>query len=76
LGTQKGKRERSKAMTIMLLPMLFVIFFIGWVMYWMGDKRKSDRITQKSPKEARQPRQENVTFTPIVFEEPEEIASS
>ncbi|MGD0405569.1 MAG: hypothetical protein ABSB10_02825 [Candidatus Bathyarchaeia archaeon] len=40
--TSKGKR--SKAMIIMLLPALIVIFIIGWFMYWMGDQKRSDKM--------------------------------
>jgi flagellar basal body-associated protein FliL len=76
LGARKGKRERSKAMTIILLPMLIVIFFIGWVMYWVGNEKRGDKMQRKSPTQRKQPEQDNVTFMPIIFEEPEEIANS
>ena len=62
-------------MTIMLLPMLIVIFLIGWVMYWVGDKKIGDN-KHKSPKQRKQPEQDNVTFMPVIFEEPEKIANS
>lgn len=62
-------------MTIMLLPMLIVIFFIGWVMYFMGGEKRGDKM-HKSSKQRKQPEQDNVTFMPVIFEEPEKIASS
>jgi heme/copper-type cytochrome/quinol oxidase subunit 2 len=68
LVASKGKRKRSKAMTIMLLPMLIVIFIIGWFMYCMGDQKRSDKIQHKPPKK------DYVTIMPIVFEEPQENA--
>jgi len=55
-------------MIIMLLPMLIVIFIIGWFMYWMGDQKRSDKIQHKPPKK------DYVTIIPIVFEEPQENA--
>lgn len=76
MATSKGKRKRNKAMIIMLLPMLIVIFIIGWFMYWMGDEKRTDKIQHKPPKQQKQPEKDNVTIMPIVFEEPQEIPNS
>jgi preprotein translocase subunit YajC len=76
LATSKGKRKRNKTMTIMLLPMLIVIFIIGWFIYWMGDEKRSDKIQHKLPKQHEQPEKDNVTILPIIFEEPQEITNA
>jgi flagellar basal body-associated protein FliL len=70
LATSKGKRKRSKAMIIMLLPALIFIFIMGWCMYWMGDQKRSDKIQHKPPEK------DNVSIKPIVFEEPQEIINA
>jgi hypothetical protein len=44
-------------------------------MYWVGDEKKGDKM-RKSPKQRKQPEQDNVTFMPVIFEEPEKIANS
>jgi len=76
LATSKGKRKRNKTMTIMLLPMLIVIFIIGWFMYWMGDEKRSTKTQHKPPKQHEQPEKDNVTILPIIFEEPQEITNA
>jgi heme/copper-type cytochrome/quinol oxidase subunit 2 len=74
LATSKGKRKRSRTMTIMLLPALIVIFIIGWFMYCMGDQKRTDKIQRKPPKQHKSPEKDYVTIMPIVFEEPQENA--
>jgi Tfp pilus assembly protein PilO len=70
LVTSKGKRKRSKAMIIMLLPALIFIFIMGWFLYWMGDQKRTDKIQRKPPEK------DYVSIKPIVFEEPEEIINA
>jgi len=70
LVTSKGKRKRSKAMIIMLLPALIFIFIMGWFLYWMGDQKRTDKIQRKPPEK------DHVSIKPIVFEEPEEIINA
>ena len=70
LVPSKGKRKRSKAMRIVLLPVLMIIFIIGWFMYLMGDRKRSDKIQHKTPKK------DNVTIMPVVVEEPQETRNA
>jgi len=70
LVTSKGKRKRSRTMTIMLLPVLIAIFIIGWFMYWIGDQKRTDKTQHKPPEK------DNVSIKPIVFEEPQEIKNA
>lgn len=30
--------KRNKGLTALLLPVFVVVFVVGWVMYWAGDK--------------------------------------
>jgi len=64
-----SKRKRSRAMIIMLLPLLIFVFIIGWSMYWIGNQKRNGK-TQRKP-----PRKDNVTIMPIIFEEPQEIVN-
>lgn len=45
------------------------IFFIGWSMYWTGNKKKPKAAARKAPKE------DGVTFLPAVLEETEVIVN-
>jgi len=67
LETSKGKRKHSKVMTIILLPVLTFLFIIGWFMYWVGNRKRSDRTQRKPAKK------DNVTILPIALEENQEI---
>jgi flagellar basal body-associated protein FliL len=64
-----SKRKRSKAMIIMLLPLLIFVFVIGWCMYWIGNQKRTVK-TQRKP-----PEKDNVTVMPIILEETQEIAN-
>ena len=57
-------------MVIMLLPVLIIIFVMGWCMYCMGDQKRRDKIQCKPPKK------DNVSLMPIVFEENQEIINT
>jgi flagellar basal body-associated protein FliL len=65
----KGKRKRSKIVTIMLLPALVVIFIIGWCMYCVGDQKRPTKRQDKPLKKEK----DYVTIMPIVYEETQEI---
>ena len=67
--TSKSKRKRSKAMTIMLLPLLIFMFIIGWCMYWIGNQKRMRK------KQRKQSEKDNVTIMSIIFEETEEIVN-
>jgi flagellar basal body-associated protein FliL len=69
LVASKNKRKRSKAMIIMLLPLLILMFIIGWCMYWTGKQKGTDKTERKPPKE------DNVTVMPIILEETQEIVN-
>jgi flagellar basal body-associated protein FliL len=69
LVTIKSKRKRSKAMMIILLPVLIFMFVIGWCMYWMGSQKRTGK-TQRKP-----PEKDNVTIMPIIFEETQEVVN-
>jgi len=66
LGAKKVKRKRSK-LAFLLLPMLIFIFFMGWSMYWIGDKKRPKATKKKAPKG------DSVTFLPVVLEETQTI---
>jgi len=67
LSIKKSRRKRSNAMALLLLPALIFIFFLGWSMYWTGNKKDQKHAKTKAPEK------ENVTLLPAVFEEPEQI---
>ncbi|MCL4430443.1 MAG: hypothetical protein M1167_06790 [Chloroflexi bacterium] len=68
---KKARRKRSKGLIIMLLPVLIFIGVIGWCMYAL-DKRNS-KPARRKPTRQRPARKDNVTLTPITFEEQHEI---
>ncbi len=66
LGAKKVRRKRSK-LALLLLPIIVFIFFMGWSMYWIGDKKRPKANKRKVPKE------DGVTFLPAVSEETPKI---
>jgi len=70
LVAPKSKRKRNKAVVALLLPALIFIAIIGWAMYWIGGQKKPNKI-QCKPVE-----KDNVSITPIVYEENQEITNA
>jgi len=61
------KRKRNKALTVMFLPILIFVGFIGWCMYSIGSRKPKRSVKSKSTQN------DYVTFLPNVLEEPQEI---
>ena len=70
MATNRGKLKRNKAMIFVLLPAFVFFFIFGWSMYWIGDQKRTDTIQRKQPKK------DNVTLMPMVFEEPQEVKNA
>jgi hypothetical protein len=66
----KDKHKRSKIMTVFLLPVLISIFIMGWGLYTMGYQKGNYKMPDKLLKK------DNVTISPISFEEKQEIEIS
>jgi len=62
-------------MRIILLPVMIFIFIIGWSMYWIGNRKRPAKRQRKPLKKEKDNLKDNVTVIPVVYEEPEEIAS-
>ncbi len=54
-------------MMIILFPALAFMFIIGWCMYCKGDQKRTQKTQRKPPKK------DNITITPIIPEDPQEI---
>jgi len=61
------KRNRSKALKIVLLPILMCIFLMGFCMYCSGENKKNNGLQRQ------QPEKDNVTLMPLDLEEQKEI---
>ena len=35
------KRKHSRIIGLLLLPVVAVIFIVGWIMYWIGDEKRA-----------------------------------
>jgi len=66
LGSRRAKRK-SNRLALLLLPALVFIFFMGWSAYWIGNQKRPKRVERKIPKD------DGVTFLPIILEETPEI---
>jgi flagellar basal body-associated protein FliL len=66
LVASKLKMKRSKTMIALLLPVIVCVFFLGWIMYWVGGDTKTSKNKSN-------PEKDNVTIGAIVMEENEEI---
>ena len=58
---QKRKRKTNQLAKIPLLPILLIMFIIGWSLYCTGDRKKKEKI---QPKPALK---DNVKFLPVSF---------
>ena len=67
LAAKNRRRKRTNSLAILLLPALIFLFFMGWSIYWTGDKKDQKLADRKEPKK------ENVTLLPAIFEETEQI---
>ncbi len=72
LITSKLKTKRSKAMTVLLLPVFACMFLLGWVMYWVGDSASP----QKNKHTKAKPVKDNITIGVIPLEENQEILAN
>ena len=61
------KRKRSKTLTILLFPVLAIIFIIGFCMYYIGDREKP-----KTKTASKQSNKDDISILPIILEEQEE----
>ena len=43
------KPKRSKALLVLMLPILVFIFVVGWAMYWIGDQPAPKKATRFEP---------------------------
>ena len=69
MAAKKGKRKRNR-LVLVLLPALIFIFFMGWSMYWIGDKKRPQKMKTKTLEK------DPVTFMPIVLEETQEVINA
>ena len=68
LRATKQKRKRSRLVVALLLPVLVLVWLVGWSMYWLGHQRTDNKRNKPAPKE------DNVELVPAVaLEEPPEL---
>ncbi len=61
------RRNLGRPVKILLFPLLALAFLIGWCMQFAGKQERAVTAERK------QPREDGVTFMPMVPEEPQEI---
>jgi hypothetical protein len=69
------KRKRSKSLTFLLFPVLMITFVLGWLIYFMGDDKRTMNARVKAIA-ASKVQEANVTIFAIPFEEKQEIMNS
>ncbi len=67
LVASKLKMKRSKTMIALLLPIIVCVFFLGWIMYLVGDNAGAQKTRHAKPDK------DNVEIGAIVMEENQEI---
>lgn len=71
LTIRKGKLKRPKGMMILLLPVIAIVFLIGWTMYMIGD----EQIEKKKRKVVNLPKKEHVQLIPNLSSGEKEIVA-
>jgi hypothetical protein len=69
LATEKGTRKRKNIMVLLFFPALIFIFFMGWSMFLISNRKRSESEKPKAPKD------DGVTILPAIFEETRQIAN-
>lgn len=64
---QKRKRKTNQLAKIPLLPLLIIMFIIGWSLYCTGDRKKKEKTQHKIILD------NNVTFLPVILDEKPEL---
>jgi hypothetical protein len=75
VDSYKLKPKRSKGLTFLLFPVLMITFVMGWLMYLMGDDKRTMDARVKAIA-ASKVQENNVTIFAIPFEEKQEIMNS
>ena len=64
---KKDSRRRNKTLILFLFSALIFLFFMGWSMYFVGEKKKPKKAKHEAPKE------DKVTLLPIILEDNPQI---
>jgi hypothetical protein len=59
LRDTKPRRRRSRAVTLLFLPVLVVVWLVGWSLYWIGGKKDRERLGKKMER-----KEDHVTLIP------------
>jgi len=52
---------RNRVVVIILLPVIILLWIIGWTLFWIG--------SQNRPKKTRNKKQDRIDITTIIYEE-------
>ena len=64
----RQRRKRNRLVVALMLPMLVLVWLVGWGMYWLGHQMEDKKRTEPAPEKS------NVTLIPAVaLEEPPEL---
>jgi hypothetical protein len=66
------KRKRSKTLVFTMLPALFFIGFMGWLMYALTPQRHAPK---KPPRQSASRMDDRISFLPAIYEDRQEIAA-
>jgi heme/copper-type cytochrome/quinol oxidase subunit 2 len=69
LKVSKSEKKRSRAVIVLLLPVVVILWIFGWSLYWISRQRESGNSEPaSSPQE-----EDNVTLAPLVLETTSEL---
>jgi flagellar basal body-associated protein FliL len=58
------RRKRNRAIMVLLLPVMAILWLIGWGLYWVGSKKQPAKPAKSNRQE-----DEDVTFTMLMPEQ-------
>jgi len=59
LRDTKPRHRRNRAITLLFLPVLVVVWLVGWSLFWVGGRRDRER-----PKSKMEPKEDHITLIP------------
>jgi flagellar basal body-associated protein FliL len=69
------RKKRNKLTTVLLAPILIIVFIVGWSLYWIGQSGQRNTKQPQKPINKTPPKQDNVELIVISPKEQQILAN-